>query len=98
AAQEQEINAERQQNLRQQQDEAQEQARVVATIGRALEDLAQGDLTVRCGDIGAGYAGLRNNFNEALSHLEAAMGRVNAKGNDIGVSKEEIRRASNELS
>ncbi|AYG62716.1 methyl-accepting chemotaxis protein [Rhizobium jaguaris] len=98
AAQEQEINTERQQNLRQQQDEAQEQARVVATIGRALEELAQGDLTVRCGDIGAGYAGLRNNFNEALSHLEAAMGRVNAKGNDIGVSKEEIRRASNELS
>ncbi|MDK4738730.1 methyl-accepting chemotaxis protein [Rhizobium sp. CNPSo 3464] len=98
AAQELEISSEREQNLRQQQDEAHEQARVVSIIGRALEDLAQGDLTVRCGDIGIGYAGLRNNFNEALSHLEAAMGRVNAKGNDIGVSKEEIRRASNELS
>ncbi|MFT4181749.1 MAG: methyl-accepting chemotaxis protein [Rhizobium sp.] len=98
AAQEEEINSERQQNLRQQQSEAEEQARVVSTIGKALEQLARGDLTVRCGDIGIGYAGLRNNFNEALSHLEAAMGRVNAKGNDIGVSKEEIRRASNELS
>ncbi len=98
AAQEREINAERQQNLRQQQDEAQLQARVVATIGEALEQLASGDLTVRCGDIGQSYAGLRNNFNDALSHLEAAMGRVNAKGNDIGISKEEIRRASNELS
>ncbi|MEF0864998.1 cache domain-containing protein, partial [Rhizobium sp. BR 318] len=98
AAQEEAINAERQQNLRQQQDEAHEQARVVSTIGQALEALAAGDLTIRCGDIGIGYAGLRNNFNEALSHLEAAMGRVNAKGNDIGVSKEEIRRASNELS
>ncbi|MFS8054275.1 MULTISPECIES: methyl-accepting chemotaxis protein [Rhizobium] len=98
AAQELEISNEREQNLRQQQDEAHEQARVVSTIGRALEALAAGDLTVRCGDIGIGYAGLRNNFNEALSHLEAAMGRVNAKGNDIGVSKEEIRRASNELS
>ncbi|GAC1041822.1 methyl-accepting chemotaxis protein [Rhizobium sp. No.120] len=98
AAQELEISSEREQNLRQQQDEAREQARVVAVIGKSLEELARGDLTVRCGDLGASYAGLRNNFNEALSHLEAAMGRVNAKGNDIGLSKEEIRRASNELS
>jgi methyl-accepting chemotaxis protein len=98
AVQDEEINAERQQNLRQQQDEAQAQTHVVSTIGRALEQLAAGDLTVRCGDVGAVYAGLRNNFNEALLQLEAAMGRVNAKGNDIGVSKEEIRRASNELS
>ncbi len=98
AAQELEISNEREQNLRQQQDEAREQARVVAVIGKSLEELARGDLTVRCGDLGASYAGLRNNFNEALSHLEAAMRRVNAKGNDIGLSKEEIRRASNELS
>ncbi|TCR91324.1 methyl-accepting chemotaxis protein [Rhizobium sp. BK376] len=98
AEQELTLDSERQQNLRQQQDEAQIQARVVSTIGQALEQLAGGDLTIRCGDIGQGYAGLRNNFNDALSHLEAAMGRVNAKGNDIGLSKEEIRRASNELS
>jgi methyl-accepting chemotaxis protein len=98
AAQELELSSERQQNLHQQQEEAKVQARVVATIGNALEQLANGDLTVRCADIGNGYAGLRNNFNEALSHLEAAMGRVNSKGNDIGVSKEEIRRASSELS
>jgi methyl-accepting chemotaxis protein len=98
AAQELLISAERQDNLKHQQEEAAVQARVVATIGQSLEQLARGDLTVRCSDLGAHYAGLRNNFNEALSHLEAAMGRVNAKGNDIGVSKEEIRRASNELS
>jgi methyl-accepting chemotaxis protein len=98
AAQELQISAERQDNVRHQQDQADLQARVVATIGQSLEQLAQGDLTVRCSDLGVGYAGLRNNFNEALSHLEAAMGRVNAKGNDIGVSKEEIRRASSELS
>ena len=98
AAQEREIGAERQRNQQQQQAEAQSQALVVATIGEALEQLARGDLTVRCADIGHNYAGLRNNFNEALSHLEAAMARVNVKGNDIGLSKEEIRRASNELS
>ncbi|WFR95973.1 methyl-accepting chemotaxis protein [Rhizobium tumorigenes] len=98
AAQERQISAERQENARHQQDQADLQARVVATIGESLEQLAKGDLTIRCGDLGASYAGLRNNFNEALSHLEAAMSRVNSKGNDIGVSKEEIRRASNELS
>ncbi len=96
--QQEELDGERQQNLDMQRSEADLQARVVSTIGAALEDLAKGDLTVRCGDLGSRYAGLRDNFNEALSHLEAAMAKVNAKGIDIGGSKEEIRRASNELS
>jgi methyl-accepting chemotaxis protein len=92
------IESERQQNLGLQQKEAEAQAHVVSTIGEALEVLATGDLTVRCSDLGQRYDGLRHNFNEAISHLEVAMGRVNAKGLDIGSSKEEIRRASNELS
>jgi Methyl-accepting chemotaxis protein len=92
------LDAERQQNADLQRAEAEEQALVVSTIGRALEQLATGDLTVRCADLGPKYAMLRDNFNEALSHLEAAMARVNAKGIDIGGAKEEIRRASNELS
>jgi methyl-accepting chemotaxis protein len=96
--QQEELDGERQQNLDMQRDEAALQTRVVSTIGTALEDLAKGDLTVRCGDLGGRYAGLRDNFNEALAHLEAAMAKVNAKGIDIGGSKEEIRRASNELS
>lgn len=96
--QQKELDGERQQNLDMQRSEAELQARVVSTIGSALEDLAKGDLTVRCGDLGSRYAGLRDNFNEALGHLEAAMAKVNAKGIDIGGSKEEIRRASNELS
>ncbi|AYC99850.1 methyl-accepting chemotaxis protein [Neorhizobium sp. NCHU2750] len=93
-----ELDGERQQNLDMQRNEAELQARVVSTIGAALEDLAHGDLTVRCGDLGERYAGLRENFNDALSRLEAAMARVNTKGIDIGGSKDEIRRASNELS
>ncbi len=92
------LETERETNLRGQQDEASVQARVVTTIGQALEQIAQGDLTVRCADIGQKYAALRDNFNDALSHLEAAMAKVSTKGSDIGVSKEEIRRASNELS
>jgi len=93
-----EIERERQHNLTLQSQEADAQAHVVATIGEALEVLATGDLTIRCSDLGPRYEALRENFNEAISHLEQAMGRVNTKGIDIGGSKEEIRRASNELS
>ncbi|TAV88252.1 methyl-accepting chemotaxis protein [Rhizobium leguminosarum] len=98
ATQQRALESERENNLRQQQDEATLQARVVTTIGEALEMIARGDLTVRCADLGQKYAALRDNFNDALSHLEAAMAKVSAKGTDIGTSKEEIRRASNELS
>ncbi|WP_421361645.1 methyl-accepting chemotaxis protein [Agrobacterium rosae] len=96
--QQEQLNSERQANLDTQRGEAELQARVVATIGEALEKLAQGDLTVRCRDLGTRYADLRDNFNEALAHLDAAMARVNSKGIDIGGSKDEIRKASSELS
>ncbi len=96
--QQQQLDTERQTNLDMQRDEAELQARVVTTIGNALEQLAQGDLTVRCGDLGSRYAALRDNFNEALSQLDAAMEKVNVKSVDIGGSKDEIRKASNELS
>ena len=96
--QQRQLDSERQTNADMQRSEAEQQTRVVTTIGSALEQLAQGDLTVRCADLGTKYATLRSNFNDALEHLEAAMAKVNAKGIDIGGSKEEIRRASNELS
>lgn len=93
-----ELDRERQQNLSMQEHDAAAQARVVATIGVSLEALSQGDLTVRCADLGPHYETLRHNFNEAVTQLDAAMTKVTAKGIDIGGSKEEIRQASNELS
>ncbi|MFK0332181.1 methyl-accepting chemotaxis protein [Rhizobium sp. NPDC090275] len=95
--QQRELNAERQRSVDAQLLDAEQQAHVVSTIGNSLERLANGDLTVRCDDLGTKYAGLRDNFNDALARLEQAMSRVSLKGNDIAVSKEEIRRASNEL-
>lgn len=91
------LDGERQQNAEMQVSEARQQEHVVSTIGASLEKLANRDLTVRCADLGSKYAALRDNFNEALGKLEEAMTRVNLKGNDIAVSKEEIRRASGEL-
>ncbi|WP_160004939.1 methyl-accepting chemotaxis protein [Rhizobium sp. 18055] len=98
AAQQMALDDERENNQRQQRDETSVQAHVVSTIGKALEQIARGDLTIRCADLGQKYAALRDNFNDALTHLEAAMSKVSVKGGDIAVSKEEIRRASNELS
>ncbi|MBB3967289.1 methyl-accepting chemotaxis protein [Rhizobium metallidurans] len=98
AAQQMALEGERENNQRLQRDETAVQAHVVSTIGQALEQIARGDLTVRCADLGQKYAALRDNFNDALGHLEAAMSKVSVKGGDIAVSKEEIRRASNELS
>jgi methyl-accepting chemotaxis protein len=91
------IDIERERNAEMQSREASKQAHVVATIGASLERLTTGDLTVRCADLGTEYETLRHNFNDAISGLEQAMGRVNLKGNDIAVSKEEIRRASGDL-
>ena len=95
--QQKQLDAERQQNVDMQRSEAETQAHVVSTIGEALAELAKGDLTVRCADLGPKYTGLRQNFDDAMERLEQAMAQVRLKGNDIGVSKEEIRRASNEL-
>ncbi|TCM80808.1 methyl-accepting chemotaxis protein [Rhizobium sp. BK068] len=98
AAQQMALDGERESSQRLQREEAVAQNHVVSTIGQALEQIAHGDLTVRCADLGQKYAALRENFNDALGHLEVAMAKVSAKGGDIAVSKEEIRRASNDLS
>ncbi|MBD9373212.1 cache domain-containing protein [Rhizobium sp. ARZ01] len=95
--QQRELDGERQQNAARQQAEAELQAHVVSTIGASLQRLADGDLTVRCGELGPKYATLRENFNGAIVRLEQTVARVSQKSNDIGVSKEEIRQAANEL-
>ena len=92
-----ELDGERQANARLQSDNADRQAHAVTTIGVALNRLADGDLTVRCADLGADYAELRRTFNEAITRLESALLRVSAKSTEIGGAKEQIRAASGEL-
>jgi methyl-accepting chemotaxis protein len=64
--QQRELDGERSQNAEAQLAEARQQAHVVATIGQSLEQLAHGDLTVRCADLGSKYAGLRDNYTMRL--------------------------------
>ncbi len=92
------IDAERQVNTERQKSENERQAHVVATIRTALEAVANGDLSVRCSDLGERDAELRRHFNDALGSLETAMAQITTKGGDIGTAKDEIRRATMELS
>ncbi|MET0138103.1 MAG: HAMP domain-containing protein, partial [Sphingobium sp.] len=46
---------------------------MVAVVGQALRRLADGDLTVQLPDLGAGYAGVRADFNAAIHRLHDAM-------------------------
>ncbi|WP_105439224.1 methyl-accepting chemotaxis protein [Neorhizobium sp. T25_13] len=97
-AQEVELAEERADNAASQRRRAEEQAHAVGTIGEALAPLARGDLTVRCADLGDDYRALCVNFNEAVAKLDEAMTRVTVKGGDIASSKDEILKASTELS
>ena len=92
------LEAERQKNHDLQKAEAERQAHVVATIRTALEAVADGDLTVRCADLGEADAELRAHFNSAIGKLESAMTEVTIKGADITATKDEIQRATMELS
>ncbi len=91
------LDGERDANIRLKEEEATTQSHVVSVISDALRQLAVGDLTVRCADLGSRYSELRSNFNDALIKLEAAMRRVDTKSTDIDASKDEIVRATGEL-
>ncbi|OED50781.1 chemotaxis protein [Rhodobacteraceae bacterium (ex Bugula neritina AB1)] len=76
-----------------------EQTVAVTAIGKGLERLSQGDLTIRIHDeMGEGYAKLRDDFNAALEQLEASVRSLSANGQSIVGVSAEISAASNDLS
>ncbi|AHD01731.1 methyl-accepting chemotaxis protein [Leisingera methylohalidivorans] len=76
-----------------------EQTAAVTAIGEGLEQLSQGDLTVRIrGEMGEGYAKLRDDFNAALEKLEVSVSSLSASGQSIAGGSTEISSASRDLS
>lgn len=76
-----------------------EQTAAVAAIGNGLERLSQGDLTYRIqGEMGEGYAKLRDDFNAALEKLEASVRSLSTSGQSIAGGSTEISSASHDLS
>ena len=92
------IDGERAANEAQQRAAADDQARVVQTIGQALERLAGGDLTVSIPELGTDYAKLRNDFNAAVDALKSTIAAIADSTSVVNANAGEISRAANDLS
>jgi len=77
---------------------ARELARVVADIGRGLEELASGNLRYRISQaFGAEYETLRRDYNDAMQKLERTMAVISANTADIRHGSGEISDGAEEL-
>ena len=75
-----------------------DQRAVVDGITRALADLAGGDLTVRFAhEVGAGYQGLKHDFNAAMETLQQTMQSISANAGGVFSGAAEITKASDDL-
>jgi methyl-accepting chemotaxis protein len=92
------IQSEREQKTISDNQQRERQEQVVSIIGAALEKLANGDLSVRCEELGGEYETLRTNFNEAMKRLGIAMRRINEKGGNLDDTFGSIRQASFDMS
>lgn len=76
-----------------------DQTAAVAAIGKGLERLSQGDLTVRIDDdMSEGYVKLRDDFNKTLESLKTTVFEVVGSAESIRNGAIEISQASDDLS
>lgn len=81
------------------QEVAREQARIVEQTAQALSALARGDMTYRIpGNFPGKYAVIQQDFNAAISALQADIIVVDANAKSIGAGAGEISDASQDLS
>ncbi|MCA0418201.1 MAG: methyl-accepting chemotaxis protein [Proteobacteria bacterium] len=77
---------------------ASERRLVSETVGSAMTQLANGDLTTRLpNELPSEYGDLRNNFNVAMTTMEKAVGAVVDSSVAIKASASEVSAASNDL-
>ncbi|HEY9233790.1 MULTISPECIES: methyl-accepting chemotaxis protein [Phenylobacterium] len=78
---------------------AEQQAIVVTALARALEHLAQGDLTARVeAQVAPEYESLKHDFNVAMSQLQNTMGVVVGVASSMRSGAGEISKAADDLS
>ncbi|MGK9050771.1 methyl-accepting chemotaxis protein [Neorhizobium petrolearium] len=77
---------------------AERQARAMGELGRALEALADGDLSVTLADIGEDYAKLRHDFNAAVGSLHRAIEAIAETSLVVRDSASDISGATGNLS
>ncbi|HEY0316419.1 MAG TPA: methyl-accepting chemotaxis protein [Sphingomonas sp.] len=72
---------------------------LVSSVGTALGELAEGDLTARIDvELTGPFAKLKDDFNDAAGKLQVAMQSVAQGANGINTGASEIRQASDDLS
>jgi len=72
---------------------------IVGSVGSGLDALANGDLTARVdADLTGPFAKLKADFNNALSAIQGAMGKVARATRGIHTGASEVRSASDDLS
>ena len=98
AEQQQQLDAEREDGIRRQQNISQSQADVMAKLGGALEKLASGDLTVQIDNISPEYAKLRDDFNQAVNALAGVVTSIAQSTDVVNASADGISEAANNLS
>jgi methyl-accepting chemotaxis protein len=78
---------------------AEQQNVVVTALARALERLAQGDLTARVdAQVAPEYEALKHDFNVAMSQLQNTMGVVVGATSSMRSGADEISKAADDLS
>lgn len=91
------LDAERQANMSETERSAHAQRKVVEELGTALEKLAAGDLTARVPDLGGEFAALQDNFNRALSALEATVGTIDSAQQAVKQASDSLGGSTDEL-
>ncbi len=79
--------------------ERNDQTRLVASLGQALERLSNGDLLSRLSDqVPPDFQKLKDDFNQAVGQLAAALGNVAGTTSAISAGAEQIGAAADDLS
>src|SRR5690606_28015833 len=74
------------------------QARAMDELGRALSELAHGDLSVTVDDLGSDYATIREDFNRAVTSLRSTIEAISETSLVVRDSASDISGATNNLS
>ncbi|MEM5473410.1 methyl-accepting chemotaxis protein [Hoeflea sp. AS60] len=98
AEQQQQLDAEREDGVRRQENISQSQSDVMTKLGGALEKLASGDLTVQIDNIAPEYAKLRDDFNRAVAALGDVISAIAQSTDVVSSSADGISEAANNLS
>ena len=66
-------------------------------VGECLQRMSRGDLTVKLGQLGENYAGLREDFNRTIDQLHDTLSSVAESAHSIRIGSNEISSASDDL-